>query len=525
MRAPTGDLAITRTDHNRTEAALRESEEKYRRIVETANEGIWTLDADARVTFVNRRMGELLGYHPEELLGRTKWEFVEEQDQPFVRGLFERRRAGISEQVDVCFIHKAGHPVWMLMAARPVLDADGRFAGSLDMFTDVTERRKAELALLEADRRKDEFLATLAHELRNPLAPIRNAVQLLRMKGPPDPEMQWARDVIERQVGQMARLLDDLLDVSRITRNKLELRKERVTLADAVQNAVETSRPLMERKRHQLTVHLPADALVLDADLARLAQVFANLLNNAAKYTDRGGQVWLTAERASGEVVVRVKDTGIGIAADHLPRVFTMFTQADAALERAEGGLGIGLSLVKGLVEMHGGTVVAHSAGPGKGSEFIVRLPLAAVGSHPAESDKGESKTLPRLPRRRILVVDDNRDAADSLAVVMRLLGHEVHVAYEGAAALAAARRLHPDVVLLDIGLPRVNGYEVARQLREEPWGEHVALVAVTGWGQETDKQRAAEVGFDHHLTKPVAPQTITQLMKTLDAESERVRR
>jgi signal transduction histidine kinase/ActR/RegA family two-component response regulator len=374
--------------------------------------------------------------------------------------------------------------------------------------------------LQEADRRKNEFLATLAHELRNPLAPIRNGLQLLALAGDNRATREQARTMMERQVRQMVRLIDDLLDLSRITRNRLELRTERVELAAVVQSAVEASRPLIESFSHELTVTLPAEPVYLNADLHRLAQVLSNLLNNAAKYTNRGGRIALTAWLEGGAVVLSVKDNGIGIPAEHLPRLFEMFSQVDSALERSQGGLGIGLSLVKGLIGMHGGSVEAMSDGPGTGSTFIVRLPVL-VGS-PASSRNGEQPpTGAGGPARgsagcRILVVDDNRDSAESLALLLRLAGHEIQAAHDGLEAVEAAGWFRPDVVLLDIGLPKLNGYEAARRIREEPWGREMVLVALTGWGQDEDKHRAQEAGFDHHLTKPVDPTALQSLLTDL---------
>jgi signal transduction histidine kinase len=366
--------------------------------------------------------------------------------------------------------------------------------------------------LREADRRKDEFLATLAHELRNPLAPIRTAVQVLRAKGPAEPDLMWGRDVIDRQVQQMARLLDDLLDISRVTRGRLELRKQRVTLAEVVASAVETSRPPVEAGGHELTVTLPAEPVYLEADPIRLAQVFLNLLNNAAKYTEKGGRIRLTAQREGQEVVVSVTDTGIGIAPQHLPHLFDMFSQVTSALERSQGGLGIGLSLVKGLVEMHGGSITARSDGPGKGSEFIVRLPVAISPQVPDQRPAVEPEKL--CPAGcRIVVADDNRDAAKSLAMLLRIMGHEVHTAGDGEEALALAAKFRPDVALLDIGMPKRDGYETARSIRQEPWGGAMTLIALTGWGQEEDRRQALEAGFDAHMVKPVDPDMLEKLL------------
>ncbi len=368
-------------------------------------------------------------------------------------------------------------------------------------------------ALKASDRRKDEFLAMLAHELRNPLAPIRNAVQIFRGKGPLVPELQWATEVIDRQVHQMTRLVDDLLDVSRITKGKIELRKEPVELAMVVNSAVEASRPLIEKWSHELTVTIPPQPIHLEADPTRLAQVLLNLLNNAAKYMDKGGRIWLTAERQRDHVLIRVKDAGIGIPTEMLPRVFDMFTQVDRSLERSEGGLGIGLTLVQRLVEMHGGTAEAHSDGPGKGSEFVVRLPLAVERKDkgPQGTADGE-KVLPPM-KRRILVVDDNRDAADSLGMLLRMMGNEVHTAYDGLEAVRAAAAFRPDMVLLDIGLPKLNGYEAARSIREQDGGTDMFLVALTGWGQEEAHRRSKEAGFDHHMTKPVEFAALQKLL------------
>jgi PAS domain S-box-containing protein len=390
-----------------------------------------------------------------------------------------------------------------------------------------TERRMAEEALQEADRQKDEFLAQLAHELRNPLAPVRNAVELLRLKAPDEPEIRWSRDVIERQVSHLTRLIDDLLDVSRITRNKLELRKQRLDLAEVVQAAVETSRPAIEQSGHELTVTLPAEPVYLYGDLVRLAQVLMNLLTNAAKYTEPGGRIWLTAELASDgrpEVVVRVKDTGMGIPAEKLPRLFEMFFQVDRSLERAQGGLGIGLSLVRRLVELHGGRVEAHSDGPGRGSEFVAHLPALVeppkIVPSPRPAAEGETKDS----GRRILVVDDNQDSADSLAMLLGMTGHEVETAYDGLEAVEAAERVRPDVVLLDLGMPRLNGYDACRRIREQPWGKDVVLIALTGWGQEEDRRRTAEAGFDGHLVKPVDHAALAELLAGRLSFGERLR-
>jgi PAS domain S-box-containing protein len=365
-------------------------------------------------------------------------------------------------------------------------------------------------ALKDADRRKDEFLAVLAHELRNPLAPVRNAIEILRASPGGTPQLQWTHDVIDRQVRQLSRLVDDLLDVSRITTGKIELRHERIELCAAVRIALEASRPLIERGTHELTVRLPAEPVWLDADLARIAQVLSNLLNNAARYTRPGGHIWLTAEREGGSALIRVRDNGIGIRPEMLTRIFDMFTQAASGGAQSHGGLGIGLTLVRRLVELHGGRVEARSDGIGRGSEFIVTLPVAAACEARAQAREPLPMRDPAL--RRILVVDDNRDAADSLCMILKARGHEVRVAYDGLEAVGAAVAFQPDVVLLDIGLPKLSGYEAAPRIRAA-LGDRVLLIAVTGWGQEEDRRRARDAGFDHHLTKPVDPAAISHLI------------
>ncbi|MBK7973908.1 MAG: PAS domain S-box protein [Deltaproteobacteria bacterium] len=357
--------------------------------------------------------------------------------------------------------------------------------------------------LKESDRRKDEFLAVLAHELRNPLAPIRNATQVLRAKAPPIPELLWARDVIDRQVSQLTRLVDDLLDVSRIAQGKLELRKQRVALSTVVNDAVEAVRPLVAKWGHQLTVDIPSETVLVEGDASRLAQVLLNLLDNAAKYTDQGGSIRLSAKREGDEVVIRVADNGIGIPPDMLRRIFEMFMQVDRSLERTREGLGIGLTLVERLVALHGGTISANSAGPGTGTEFVVRLPAIGADAAGAAVDRELGDTPVPRGGLRVLVVDDNQDSADSLAMLLRLGNHEVRTANDGAAALGADASFLPDVLVLDIGLPKLNGYEVARRIRAQR-GRRPVLVAMTGWGQQEDRRRSSDAGFDHHMTKPI---------------------
>lgn len=360
------------------------------------------------------------------------------------------------------------------------------------------------LSLEEADRRKDEFLATLAHELRNPLAPIRNSVELLRLAGDTVPMAQKLADVLGRQVSHMVRLVDDLLEISRITRGTIELRRCPVELAAIITTAIETSRPLIEAGQHQLELVLPTKTIWLEADATRLAQVLSNLLNNAAKYTDNGGRIALAVERVGDEVAIRVRDSGIGIPRSLLPRIFDMFTQGAFASGRAPGGLGIGLTLVRSLVEMHGGSVSAQSDGPAQGSVFTVRLPVITAG-HDAGAPAGAAAAGPArvaaLPR--VLIVDDNLDSADSLGALLKILGANVTVAHDGETALKSIDVQRPDIVFLDIGMPRMDGYEVARRIRQQPGAHDMFLVALTGWGQEKDRLRTKDAGFDHHLVKP----------------------
>jgi signal transduction histidine kinase len=415
----------------------------------------------------------------------------------------------------------------ILQAANAELESANR-----SLQNEVTERTRIELALKEADRHKDEFLAMLAHELRNPLAPIHNAVQLMRRKPLNDPQLAWSRDVIERQLGHLTRLVDDLLDVSRITRGKINLTKEVLHLGALIGRAVETVQPLIEERGHALSLDVPDQELSVLGDPTRLTQALANVLGNAAKYTDRGGHILISLSRKGAEAEVRIRDNGIGIPAEQLPMIFNLFTQLDRSSGRAQSGLGIGLALVRRLVEMHGGSVIAHSEGPGHGSEFVIRLPLcvaasAELGSNPS-SFKAQSMAdapnsngtvasgSPASAQRRILLADDNKDALDSLATLLELSGHEVYTAANGAQALEAAERYQPEVALLDIGMPALDGYEVARRIRAQPWGQRITLVALTGWGQDSDRKHSRDAGFDSHLVKPLDLDKLTELLARL---------
>ncbi len=378
---------------------------------------------------------------------------------------------------------------------------------------EIASRERAEAALREADRRKDEFLATLAHELRNPLAPIRQAALISQAPTATETQKRWSHDVISRQVQHMSLLLDDLLDVSRITRGTLELRRQPTELAAIVDAAVETARPAIDAKRHELFVDIPSAAPHFSADPLRLAQVLSNLLTNAAKYTDPEGQIRLGAAVSAGTLSVSVTDSGIGIPPEDIAGVFAMFSQVKSTQDRSEGGLGIGLALAKGLVELHGGTLEARSRGVGFGSEFIVRLPLSAVEAQ--SSLLGTAQRAARPSSRKVLIADDNRDAAESLAVLLRMDGHEVTIAYDGPQALAMLVQGRPEVALLDIGMPGLNGYEVAKRVRHGPLGQGITLIAVTGWGQDRDKAQARAAGFDHHFTKPVDPGRLSELLRS----------
>jgi len=400
-------------------------------------------------------------------------------------------------------------------------DRDRKLRGVFAAARDVTERKLYEQSLQEADRRKNEFLAMLAHELRNPLAPMRNALEIMRLTAsrevqrPEDEAIRVASAMMERQVGQMVRLVDDLLDVSRISRGKIELRRERIELASAIQHAVEANRPQCKSMDHTLTVTLPAKPIYLDADPTRLAQVLGNLLNNACKYTDRGGKVSLNILREGDQAVIQLRDNGIGIATNQLSRIFQMFVQIDTRLERSVSGLGIGLTLVKSLVELHDGTLEVHSAGLGEGSEFVVRLPIMVEAPGSPATAPPVSKTMPTIARR-ILVVDDNRDSATSLAKLLSLTGHKTHIAYDGLEAVEAAVSFLPEVVLLDIGLPKMNGYDACRKIREQPSGKRMMLIALTGWGQDEDREKSRAAGFDAHLVKPVDYEGLMELLNDL---------
>jgi two-component system, chemotaxis family, CheB/CheR fusion protein len=500
------------TERKHAEERLRASEHRLASLIESSNDAIIRQSLDGTIESWNPAAERLFGYTADEAVGRPislniPAARAEEETQ-----IIASVRAGEPvEHFESVRVRRDGQTIQASLTISPIRDQAGRIVGASQIARDITNQKRLEAELLEADRRKNEFLAMLAHELRNPLAPMRNSVQILRLKSADAEAVASASDMMERQVGQMVRLVDDLLDVNRITRGKIELRRGRVELASVVNHAVEAARSLYVS--HKLLVTLPPKPIYLDADPTRLAQVVGNLLNNACKFSDKGGGVLLSVERDGAHAVLRVRDTGIGIAAEQLPRIFDMFMQIDTSLERSVSGLGIGLTLVKNLVEMHGGTVAAQSAGLGHGSEFVVRLPALDESTAPPPEPRIDELT--KVPARRILIVDDNRDSATSLAVLLKLSGHETHTAFGGLEAVEAAANLRPEVVLLDIGLPNLNGYEVCRRIRGQTGGKGMLLVALTGWGQEEDRQKCRDAGFDSHLVKPVAlPDLMTLLAK-----------
>jgi PAS domain S-box-containing protein len=500
------------TSRHEATDALRESEQRFARFMQHLPGLAWIKDLEGRYVFANDAAMRAFGRPRADLYGKTDEEvFPPETAAQFRENDRRALAGGAGVQVIEALEHSDGTRHHSLVSKFPILGPDGQPSLVGGMAIDVTERIQMEAALRDADRRKDEFLAMLAHELRNPLAPIRNAVHIMKLVGPVEPNLQRSREMIERQSLHLARLVDDLLDVSRITRGKIALHREPVELASVIARAVETSRPLIDARRHELTVTLPPESVRVEADVTRLAQVVGNLLNNAAKYTEEGGRIGLTVEAAPAQAVLRVRDSGVGIPADLLPRVFDLFTQGDRSLARSEGGLGIGLTLVRSLVEMHGGSVEARSEGPGKGSEFVVRLPALRVSPARTETADGPSRCQARA--RRVLVVDDSPDAADSLALWLKIEGHEVRTAPDGPTALEAAAAFRPEVIFLDIGLPRMDGYEVARRLRGQLGLRDATLIAVTGYGQEEDRRRAEEAGFDAHLVKPADPEALERLL------------
>ncbi|MDI1475461.1 PAS domain S-box protein [Polyangium sp. y55x31] len=522
-------IVVTRdiTEYRRAEAALRESEEQYRAFFETAIVGMGQADpATGRILRVNDRYCEITGYSREELLSGTVRDMTHPDDRHEDWEKYTRMVRG--EVAEYCtekrYIRKDGRLIWVHVAARLIRDATGKPIRSVGIMQDITQRKEAEQALREseaalraADRHKDEFLAMLSHELRNPLAPIRNGLYILERAAPGGPQARRAHAAIERQVTHMTRLIDDLLDVTRISRGKIQLQREQVELGELVHRLAEDHASTFEQAGVELAVEVEHTSLCVDGDPTRLAQVVGNLLTNAVKFTPRGGQALLSVKREGNEVVVCVRDDGAGIPPETLPHVFEPFVQADRTLDRSRGGLGLGLSLVKGLCEMHGGTVTAESAGLGRGAVFTVRLPLVPAIARSRAAAPG---VAPREPPRRVLVIEDNVDAAETLREALGMSDHVVEVAFAGPEGIEKARRFEPDVVLCDIGLPGMDGYGVARTMRADPKLRSVYLVALSGYALQEDVERSRQAGFDRHIAKPPS---LTALEKML-AEVGRTR-
>ena len=510
------NVLVDISDRKHAEQSLRESEDRFRHLADNVPVLIW-LSGPGGYEFVNREYLKFAGCDFSRLEGAGWQDLLHPSDAPGFVAAYERaRRQHQRFEMQLRFRRADGEYRWLRVTAVPRLDEDGEVVGFVGSSADITDIKRSEDTLREADQRKDEFLATLAHELRNPLAPIRNALQIIRI-GADQESVGKVHDMLERQVDQMVRLVDDLLEVSRITRGKIELRRERVDLGAVIRDALETSKPLIDAARHELTVGLPTQPLWLDADPIRLAQVFSNLLNNSAKYTEPGGRIWINTNRHNDQVVVSVCDTGIGISPEKIPKVFNLFAQVDTTTAKAQGGLGIGLALARRLVEMHGGRIDARSGGEGEGSEFRVHLPLAREQERKRTSNPlRPARADDRSSVHRVMVVDDNRDAADSLGMLLRLRGMQVQVTNDGFSALKTFSTFHPTVILLDLGMPGMDGYEVAEQIRRLPDSGNVALIALTGWGHAEFRQRSRASGFAHHLVKPVELDALLSLLGSL---------
>jgi PAS domain S-box-containing protein len=491
-------------------------------IVETSNDAVISKNLEGKILTWNESAERIFGYSAAEAVGQPITLLIPpDRQEEEGRILASLRRGERVARLETVRVAKDGRRIDVSITVSPIKDAEGRVIAASKILRDITERKRAEAQLLEekerlreADRRKDEFLAMLAHELRNPLAPIVSAINLLKLKGPPEPILIKARDVIERQAGHLARLVDDLLDVSRITGGKISLRRSKIELRSVVASGVEAARDLLESKRQAFSLSIPEQPIHLHADATRLAQVIGNLLNNAAKYTAEGGTITLSAEERDSRLILRIRDSGIGVPAHMLPRIFDLFTQVDQSLDRSQGGLGIGLTVARRLIEMHDGTIEALSEGPGKGTEFVISLPLYATEPSQAAKEERdwpvpESQESPGQAPCRVLVVDDNIDAVETIASLLRHYGYEVQVAHDGSTVLEAVRSFRPRVMFLDIGLPGLHGYEVASLVRQEFSREEVLLIALSGYGQEEDRKRAREAGFDQHLVKPVEPETL----------------
>jgi PAS domain S-box-containing protein len=501
---------------------LLETGEGYRLLVASVHDyAIFTMDPEGRVVSWNPGAEHLLGFREEEVLGRAAAVFFTPDDRHAGAPEAEMKMAAETGRAsdDRWHVRQDGTYFFANGVTSALRDGQGALLGFSKIMRDRTDHKRMEEelhlraeALARADRDKDEFLAVLAHELRNPLAPISYALHLLDERGLSESARQHTRRIVERQVGRLARLIDDLLDVSRIRTGKVELRRDPIELGGLIRHTVEIARPVFEERGHELSVCLPDEPVWLEADAVRLEQVLSNLLNNAIKFTEDGGTISVAAERQAHEIILRVKDTGVGITPDLLPRIFDLFTQGDRSLDRSRDGLGIGLTLSRRLVELHGGTIEAHSEGLGKGSEFVIRLP-ALLQVSPPDDAPAPAGAPPELRPLRVLVVDDSEDTAEMMTALLEMDGHEIQVAHSGPAALETAAAFRPDVVLLDIGLPGLDGYQVAQRLRDDPTLKDVTLIAASGYGQEADLHRSREVGFDRHLVKPVDPRELRELL------------
>jgi PAS domain S-box-containing protein len=505
---------------DRASASLGAQKELFRTTLASLGEAVVTCDTAGRVTFANAAAEALTSWSAARAIGQPIDDIVRMIDIATHRPVENSAQRALRDGLPVPIAHRgalvargggAERPIDD--SAAPILDSEGRIVGAVLVFRDITERKRSEDALRDADRRKTEFLAVLAHELRNPLAPLRNALHIVRLSADNRSAVEQVFGMMERQVEQMVRLIDDLLDVSRITRNKLELRREPVDIALVIEAALEMSSPVVARYGHRVETQVEKPLPLVDGDRARLVQVVDNLVTNAAKYSEAGGLIAVHANMRGDGIHIVVKDNGVGIPADMLEKIFEMFTQVDRTLERSRGGLGIGLTLVRRLVQLHGGSIVARSEGPGRGSEFELVLP-AVLRSAPARSAPQEPEDESTVPGLRVLVADDNVDAADSLAAMLRMMGHAVRVTHDGDDCVAEFEAFSPEVVLLDIGMPRMDGYATARAIRAR-WGAGPLLVAVTGWGQEDDRRRAREAGFDHHLVKPAELTRLARVLRT----------
>lgn len=517
--ASTGaDISRDATNSDRVEKQpldeLRRANAMLRTLIASSPLPIVVLDAETGVVRLwNPAAEKLFGWKAVEVLGQALPIVPRDKNSEFEDFQCRARKGEALHDIETFRRTKSGSLVHVNLSAAPLYE-DGRITGVMKIMSDVTARRKAEDALRNAARTKDEFLATLAHELRNPLAPLRNAIEILNLQGVQTPESQWALDIMSRQMKQMTRLIDDLLDIARITGNKLELKKEVIALADILRVAIETSKPLIESSGHSFSISIPEGNVYLKGDIVRIAQAISNLLNNAAKYTESGGSIWLNAECRGREVVIMVRDSGIGIAAEMLPHVFDMFRQAEH-MPGAKGGLGIGLTLAKRLIKMHGGSIQVDSKGTGKGSTFVVHLPIHVTEAiSRTETDEHEASEATPM---RILIVDDNEDAVSTLNMMLHLAGHQTRTARDGIEAVDIANTYRPNVVLLDIGMPRMNGYEAAETIRKQSWGQNMALIAMTGWGQESDRKKSKEAGFNEHLVKPVDPQILFRILRRIE--------